>query len=132
MGISTLHSLLLHQRREGQDNIYQCNIEACIFGTTVKVSLIVHKDKNHYGFKCPVFNCSFYTTANDDMMGHRLACHTKVNKVDPKLIDDLVEDTKKIKVSDVAKARYHGAQFVSKYDVTKTKLRYVFLLFSRN
>ena len=94
----------------------------------MKISLIVHKDKNHYGFKCPFANCTFYTTANDDMMGHRLACHTERNKFDPKLIDDLVEDTKKIKVSEVAKARYNTTMFGSKYDVTKTKLRYVLLL----
>ena len=93
----------------------------------MKISLIQHKDKNHYGFKCPVSNCSFYSTANDDMIRHRLACHTKKNKVDPKLIDDLVEDTKRIKVSDVAKARYNGAKFESNYHVTNTKLRYVLL-----
>ena len=93
----------------------------------MKISLIQHKDKNHYGSKCPFAYCSFYTTDKTDMMGHRLACHTEMNKVDPKLIDDLVEDTKKIKVSDVAKARYNGAKFESNYHVTNTKLRYVLL-----
>ena len=112
------------QRRDGHAKVFKCGISACIFGTSVKLSLVIHTNKNHYGFKCPHDNCTYFTSDKKDSLRHKLAVHTKRAQLDPKLLDSLVEDTKNFKVTDDGRTKYDEAKSKAKYDVAKARLRY--------
>ena len=95
----------------------------CTYGTSVKLSLIVHTDKNHYGYKCPEKNCTYFTSDKKDSTRHKLAVHTKKSQFDPKLMESLVEETKHVRVSDDAKTKYDKAKLEVKYEQAKAKMR---------
>ena len=90
----------------------------------MKLSLVIHTNKNHYGFKCPHDNCTYFTSDKKDSLRHKLAVHTKRAQLDPKLLDSLVEDTKNFKVTDDGRTKYDEAKSKAKYDVAKARLRY--------
>ena len=116
------------QRRNGHAKVFKCGISNCIFGTPVKLSLVLHRDKNHYGYKCPHPNCTYFTSDKNDSVRHKLAVHTK--KVSPELMESLVEQTKNVRVTDDAQSHQSHQSHKShkydeaKYDVAKARLRY--------